>query len=108
MVMLLSYIGTFAGLPPPSSTACGAEFDNSRLAFSQYDDDHDDDDGNYCDGDYCDGDGDHDHDYIENDDGHLIRFALPQHLQLLLQQGAAEPCGISAGENLFSCFLLFF
>ena len=41
MVVLLSYIGIFAGLPPPSSTACGAEFDNSRLAFSQYDDDDD-------------------------------------------------------------------
>ena len=33
MVVLLSYIGIFAGLPPPSSTACGAEFDNSRLVF---------------------------------------------------------------------------
>ena len=82
MVMLLSYIGIFAGLPPPSSAACGAEFDNSRLAFSQYDDDDDD----------CDGDDDGDHDNNQNDDGHLIRFALPQHLQLLLQQGAAEPC----------------
>ena len=95
LVVLLSYIGIFAGLPPPSSTACGAEFDNSRLAFSQYDDD---DDG--------DGDGDHDHDH--DDDGHLIRFALPQHLQLLLQQGAAEPCGISAGGNFFCYFFLLF
>ena len=42
MVVLSLYIGIFAGLPPPSSTACGAEFDNSRLAFSQYDDDDDD------------------------------------------------------------------
>ena len=68
MVVLSSYIGIIAGLPPPSSTACGAEFDNSRLAFSQYDDDDDDDD---------DGDGDHDHEDNQNDDRHLIRFALP-------------------------------
>ena len=103
MVVLLSYIGIFAGLPPPSSTACGAEFDNSRLAFSQYDDDDDQGDGD-GDGDYCDADNiDHDH-----DDGHLIRFALPQHLHLLLQQGAAEPCGISAGGNLFCYFFLLF
>ena len=48
-MVLLSYIGIFAGLPPPSSTACGAEFDNSRLAFSQYNANNDDGD---CDGDH--------------------------------------------------------